>query len=1346
MAPVFRGLPLNTAGLLANAGRGGGAGCVGGLLYTPHAWLAPRLLWRWSLALLCVLAAGLVFSSVPVLAAHIYVLSGQFGSEGSGDGQLNGPAGLAVNQLTHDIYLADRRNLRVDQFTEAGAFVRTWGWGVTDGASSFEICDAPTVCREGVEGTGAGQFTGPRDIAVDNSVNPLDSSAGDVYVAPGDGRIEKFDSSGNYLASITSTSSGPFEGPVHGVAVDQEGNLWTYAEHEGVGRVSELTADGVSILSWDTGLGAGTNGIAIDGHENVYVLTSANTVEKFTPTGEDLGVLDPGNANASFLTADLSTGSLFVDERSFVAKYDVAATPPATPSAEFGAGTLANGQGVGIDPSRGNVYVVENSSAVRVDIFTLVLVPDVNTGPASNVQGTRATVSGTINPDGTDTTCSVEYGTTTSYGQRAPCSPADVGSGSALVPVSAELNDLQEATTYHYRVDATNANGTNVGKDETLTTLAPPLIDSTTATNITPVSVDLNAQINPMGFDTTYHFEYGTDTSYGATVPVPSVDIGSGTTDQSVTVHVTGLQPNTTYHYRVFAQNSEGVTAGIDHTFVYPSGGTVALPDGRAYEMVTPVYKGGSAVAPDSATVAGDGSEVLGLTLGGFAGIGNIEAAGKIGAWYAFTRTEEGWKPAPFTPAATQIAHARIDALGLDNSVWSSPTTAGGTDNGEEHFFLRSADGSLSDIGPVWPPSLGSREAPEGQYQVEGTASDASHVVFTITDSTFVWPFDSTVGVSLHNSSLYEYAGVAKPEEVREPQLVGVSGGAGSTALISQCGTALGQGWQTNGSISNAVSQSGTTVFFTALSGGEQVPPSYVTSACTDGKGHTGTAPSTNELYARLGGSQTVWVSQPACTRSAPVCHNVNTDQYTSSAQSENAVVNFEGASADGSKVFFTTTQQLTNGDTDSTTDLYEYDFNASPGQNLIQLSAGGSSDPTPGSGAQVQGVSRISQDGSHVYFVAQGVLSTNTNGAGASARAGADNLYVYEPDPANPGQHKTEFIARLCSGAGTSGTLADPQCPGNLNSEPPGFAANHNDRGLWSGGGWDNMRQISVSPDGRFAVFASYGDLTRDDSSTAKQVFEYDAQTGALVRISVGQDGFRDNGNVSGGDASIVALDSTSHNAIDARGGAIGRTMSDDGAYVLFQSPIGLTPGALNNVTIDSAGDLAQNIYEYHAGRVSLISDGRDTTLMPDSLLPKSGVQLVGVSATGRDVLFTTGDALVPQDTDTQLDIYDARIGGGFPASTPPGRCEPEACQGSAASPPLFTAPSSATFFGSGNVTPPVSTPAVKSLTRAQKLSRALKACRRKHNGHKRARCKSEARQRYGPMHRAKKARRWGK
>ena len=178
---------------------------------------------------------------------------------------------------------------------------------------------------------------------------------------------------------------------------------------------------------------------------------------------------------------------------------------------------------------------------------------------------------------------------------------------------------------------------------------------------------------------------------------------------------------------------------------------------------------------------------------------------------------------------------------------------------------------------------------------------------------------------------------------------------------------------------------------------------------------------------------------------------------------------------------------------------------------------------------------------------------------------------------------------------------------------------------------------------------------------------------------------------------------------------------MSDDGSYVFFQSPVGLTPGALNDVQIgteEGSPTYAQNVYEWHEGKVSLISDGRDTSTGGGRLGIEEGgnssVVLLGSDRSGANVFFQTADRLVPQDTDTQADLYDARIGGGFPNVSPAPPCAGEGCRAAPAGPLGLAAPASASFTGAGNAVAQ-SSPAQPKAKAPKKKHRAKKKTKRK-------------------------------
>jgi hypothetical protein len=94
-----------------------------------------------------------------------------------------------------------------------------------------------------------------------------------------------------------------------------------------------------------------------------------------------------------------------------------------------------------------------------------------STEAATLVTAGEATLKGTVNPEGVETSYQFEYGTTISYGQLAPAEAKSAGKGIIDVKVSQIVSGLKPATTYHFRLAASNADiGTIYGSDQTFTT------------------------------------------------------------------------------------------------------------------------------------------------------------------------------------------------------------------------------------------------------------------------------------------------------------------------------------------------------------------------------------------------------------------------------------------------------------------------------------------------------------------------------------------------------------------------------------------------------------------------------------------------------------------------------------------------------------------------------------------------------------------------------------------------------------------------------------------------------------------------------------------------------------
>jgi hypothetical protein len=599
-----------------------------------------------------------------------------------------------------------------------------------------------------------------------------------------------------------------------------------------------------------------------------------------------------------------------------------------------------------------------------------------------------------------------------------------------------------------------------------------------------------------------------------------------------------------------------------------------------------------------------------------------------LGDGYDVTRTGEGWSTSPFTEPAGFFNH-EAEVL-LDGSSDSRsglfiynlvPPPLG---EGESNLYVRALpSGGPVEVGPVFPkpvleanPNRVAESTP-----VPSASNDLSSVVFFIKGpgvvnpaarTSYLWPGDGTVENAgpLYSEqgfmSLYEYRGTGN----LTPTLVGVD----ENRQISQCGVVLG--FPAKGvfaalsadEVYNAISGDGSRVFFTAAAATQG--PSE--NACT-GAG-AGRGPHVNELWARTDGSMSTAISEP----SKMDCAACN----TSESVQRGAV--FQGASEDGSKVFFLSEQQLLPGAKAKGNNLYEYDFDAEEGRRVTLVAP------------EVLGVSRVSEDGSHVYFVCEDAL-TGANRGGKAPTAGAPNLYVYASG-------HTAFVGML---------LAET------------------DAQDWS---QEDARPVDATRDGRFLVFTSSAPLTAGDTSSVAQAFEYDAANETLVRVSVGQGGFNNDGNTSVFPASIA-----SPRYSERQNPAPQLTsVSNDGSVVVFQSSDALTPQAAVGYP---------SVYEYRAGQVSLISDGQ----------VGSNTSLIGMDGSGADVFFGTTDQLVAQDGDTQMDVYDARIGGGFPAPAPPPACQGEGCRGGLASVPLFSSPASVGQPAGEQVMEPQALPVVK-------------------------------------------------
>lgn len=568
----------------------------------------PRRTYTFAFALLLVgiAFACLAGSASAVTLGHVYSHTigagygegnGQIGTSGGG-----GSATVAVDESGGYLYVADGGNHRVLKFDTSGEFLQAWGYGVSDGTNTFQVCSAPSPCQAGIAGAAAAQFEIPVGIAVDNSGGPND---GDVYVANGptgfgspDSYVLRFSSGGAFERKISDSGipgswdafgrSGP-------IAVDGQGYLWVSANEEsgGVGggaaaivaRFSnQSNNDYVGGSLWVCGCG-GIEAMAVNpAGTHVFVAPAYATVTQYEADGSAPSTPFGVGGFLDHLAVDPGNEHVYIASGNQVHEFDT--DHDEIVDAAFGEGQINGAGSLAVDATTGNVFVADGQSG-KVLVFAPSVLPDVTTEPASGVGHTDATLNGEVAPDplggGEVSSCKFQYMNKeefdlyTGFGFSAdlvleflstqvPCSPAAPYSSQAAV--SAAASGLTMETAYVFRVVAENSNGVRSGAVLNFTPRAVIGISSDPATDVTQTSATLNGSFDPNGEDTHYYFEWGTDTTYGSTsAAAPGEDAGSTPGDTPFFFDLEGLTAFTTYHYRIVASNSLGTSLGPDRTF-----------------------------------------------------------------------------------------------------------------------------------------------------------------------------------------------------------------------------------------------------------------------------------------------------------------------------------------------------------------------------------------------------------------------------------------------------------------------------------------------------------------------------------------------------------------------------------------------------------------------------------------------------------------------------------------------------------------------------------------------------------------------------------------------------------
>ena len=385
--------------------------------------------------------------------------------------------------------------------------------------------------------------------------------------------------------------------------------------------------------------------------------------------GPNVETVDDGS---TYFAVDQATDDVYFDRESEVVRRDEAGNTLET------FGPVGFSLGIAVNSTNGTVYVTDAFSGT-VLVYKTTEAPDVSYEPPT-AGATTASISGTIGTAGAGnvTNCKVEWGTTTAYSSPPKqCTPDAAGTpfSAPSTAVTASFTGLNQESTYHYRISATNANGTTHGLDKTFTTHNVSDLSTDPATDITKTTATLNGSWTNPGGNVEYKFEWGPTTSYGSEATGSSTATGL----VKVSAPITGLLADTPdsngltpglYHFRITATGPAGTTVGADRTFLTDPPDPPSISDVAASGLSTTGATLSASVNPNM------GSTVYLFEYGPTTGYGSTTPSFIVDDDDTGHAVSQGI--AGLAPGATY--HFRAVA-----------TNFGGTTLGDDHVFTTSA-------------------------------------------------------------------------------------------------------------------------------------------------------------------------------------------------------------------------------------------------------------------------------------------------------------------------------------------------------------------------------------------------------------------------------------------------------------------------------------------------------------------------------------------------------------------------------------------------------------------------------------------------------------------------------
>ncbi len=889
------------------------------------------------------------------------------------------PAGTAG-----DIYVANNSG-EANVYSSAGAKLGTLnGEGetcgvATDAAGNVYLGVFPAAIRKFVPTANPPKST---DVAGTGSGQSVCNVAAD-----GAGRIYSARYSGGLFRLATLADKAPVEvDPTANTVAIQPGTNDVFANRGG--SFAEYEPDGTLVGVSGTGELSESHGIGVNtAATKVYAGTSTK-VKVFGAT-KLVPDVTTGAADAITATAATLHGTIgaaggppaacefqYVTQEEFsnegFSKPTTAACDPAGPfsgtatesvKAEVGglvAGATYRVRLVGTNTNGSNSTVPQE--------FTTSQAVNVASTAATEVTGVSFRANGEVTPEShAIEQCVFEWGTGYEFQNSLPCaeSSGEIGTGNAPVALHSDVSGLEPVTRYQYRIKVKNSIGTTISNVTEVFTHGA-IIFGTPQVDPHSTSAVFTASINPNNDPTVYVFEYVTKAEFEVSGFANAIEVpeggdiaGSGEGEIAVSAEATGLQPDTEYVFRLVLDNvAKGATS--EEVFFKTFGpATSGLPDGRAWEQVTPVTpyeKNGNNMGLSDLNVAYASPDGSATTYYATTGAGNTESSIQYPIYIA-RRGADSWSSNGFNlPANTGNFVLTMGYTEDLSGGYANASTPGVTSGLYLHEFANNrVYPIIHNLGNGEERTFPAAETPDGEYVlVESNVKETSDA---IEGDTNVYLWKKSTG---------------------ELKLVSVMPGGG----------AAGDAWPGPWDYWNEVPTSGGSraAYYTKSIG----------TLSRDASKAFFTAKSDYQIYLR---------SNPfsAAAATTPVSSSQKTNGSGPGGTDPNGVkpADFIEATPSGSFVFFASSSELTNdantGGEDEGTDLYRYDTASG---NLIDVAP-----VSEGTGTRFLGFIGSGADGRSAYFVARSVLA-------AGGEEGEQNIYQWrEGQP-------IRFIGKLAQGA----------------------------------------------------------------------------------------------------------------------------------------------------------------------------------------------------------------------------------------------------------------------------------------------------------------------------------------